>query len=67
MTRSYVRFLAERASWHVLAKVDDTGWWTRCGRNAGADARASDHLPLDEKTCESCLRLAESDEARKPL
>lgn len=51
-------------SWHVLAKVTAEGWRTRCGINLTESAVVSDSLPLDEKSCESCLRYNAADEAR---
>jgi hypothetical protein len=49
-------------SWHTLARVDDRGWWTRCGRLVTTEpAPVSDSLPLDEKSCETCLRLSTHD------
>lgn len=52
-------------SWHVQSGV--TSRWgmigTRCGRWATQDAPTSDELP-GEKSCESCLRLAERDRAK---
>lgn len=51
-------------SWHLLAKVTAAGWETRCGRTVNQDARVSDALPSNEKSCEVCLRLNAADEAR---
>jgi hypothetical protein len=52
-------------SWHTIARVDDAGWWTRCGRLVTTQkVPASDHLPLGEKSCETCLRLSRADEDR---
>lgn len=44
-------------SWHTISRVDDTGWHTRCGLTVNDSAPASDHIPLDEPSCETCLRL----------
>lgn len=52
-------------SWHVLVRVDEAGWHTRCGRLVTTEAApASDHLPLDEKSCETCARLTLHDGER---
>lgn len=51
-------------SWHVLARVTAGGWQTRCGRHINEEADVSDKLPLNDRTCESCLRYAASDEDR---
>lgn len=49
-------------SWHSIVKVDEAGWHTRCGRLVEeAAAPASDVIPLDEKSCETCLRLTVHD------
>jgi hypothetical protein len=67
MTHSYLRWPSDRPdrqSWHVLAKVDETGWHLRCGRVITTDeAAASDHIPSGEKSCESCLRGTLRDES----
>lgn len=66
--RSYLKWPVDqdgrdRGSWHVLARVDDTGWHLRCGRLITTDAAtASDHLPAGERSCESCLAGALRDE-----
>ena len=46
-------------SWHLA--VIDLGdrYLTRCGRTVLGDTLSE--LPLDEKSCETCLRLAERD------
>jgi hypothetical protein len=53
-------------SWHLLRptrSLPDTAW-TRCGRKV-ADPVIVPDLPLDAKSCETCLRLAaHDDEAR---
>jgi len=61
MTRSYLRL----DSWHVRGPVPIEGWDTLCGRhvNAAQKAPVSDQLPLGEKSCETCLRLATAHEA----
>jgi len=57
--RSYLKL----ESWHVLASVNDAGWRTRCGRVITTEkTQASDHLPLGERSCESCLRLIARDD-----
>lgn len=43
-------------SWHI---VDGTE--TRCGRSIKPEAERVDEIPLDEKSCEVCLRLHEHD------
>lgn len=55
--RSYVRWAA---SWHVLGKVPLDGWDTLCGHHItpAQNATMSDALPLGQKSCESCARLA---------
>lgn len=66
------------ASWHIEAMTFRGGAVkTRCGRTAtpvGTLAHpgdgpivvhaTSDTLPLDERSCETCLRLNERDESR---
>jgi hypothetical protein len=55
-------------SWHLIARVDDRGWWTRCGRLVTTEpAPAADRLPLDEKSCETCLRLSQADTDRQNI
>ena len=53
-------------SWHVLSRVTAGGWQTRCGLRRSESARwpVADQLPLDDKSCESCLRYTARDEAR---
>ena len=58
MTRTYVRI----RSWHLLAEGVEDDALTRCGRKASALAPVADELPLDERSCETCLRLAAHDE-----
>jgi hypothetical protein len=53
-------------SWHRVSVVDEAGWHTRCGRVTTGDAPVTDELPLDEKSCETCLRLVEHD-AEQPV
>jgi hypothetical protein len=45
---------AKIRSWHIVA----TASRTRCGRLVRFDAQLSGTLPLNEKSCESCNRLA---------
>jgi hypothetical protein len=52
--RSYAHLKTRRSSWHVLARVTDSGWFARCGLALGNDYRAAMTLPAGEKTCESC-------------
>jgi hypothetical protein len=49
-------------SWHLLRKVTDAGWITRCGLTLNEDADVAYELKLNQKTCESCLRYAKRDE-----
>ena len=56
--RSYAHLKTRRSSWHVLARVTDSGWFARCGLALGNDYRAAMTLPAGEKTCESCLASA---------
>lgn len=47
-------------SWHVIltpTRAFDT-YRTRCGRTVTTTA-VTNELPLDEKSCETCLRLDE--------
>ena len=44
-------------SWHVVGK----GGHTRCGHPFLAPSPSTVDLPLEEKSCESCLRLIEHD------
>lgn len=58
---TYVHWQTERGSWHSLLTFTRAGSvLTRCGRliPGGPDHRLSDSLPLDERSCEVCLRLA---------
>lgn len=51
---SYVQIV----SWHAIEVVDAAGWHTRCGRLITTQsAPVSPTLPLDERSCETCLRL----------
>lgn len=62
---SYLKWpnAADTGSWHVIARVDDTGWHLRCGKTITTDAaRGSDHLPMGEKSCESCLAGTQRDQ-----
>ena len=60
----YVRIV----SWHVATGLVSRGAQiqARCGRWAPADAEQSDHLPGDEKSCETCLRFALRDTETPP-
>lgn len=50
-------------SWHAIAITYRSGRaGTRCGRMAAQGAPESDVLPLDERSCEVCLRLKARDE-----
>lgn len=52
---------AKVRSWHVVLTITRTGSaLTRCGRLI-PQPRIQDALPLDEKSCESCLRLVAHD------
>jgi hypothetical protein len=65
---SYVHLPSERSSWHSLMTYTRAGGaLTRCGRFVpGPNPRVVDALPLDERSCESCLRLAIRDGERGP-
>lgn len=58
---TYVRF--PDRSWHSFLTYTRSGSvLTRCGRLIpGPDHQLADALPLDERSCESCLRLAARD------
>jgi len=43
-------------SWHLVTAPGRT----RCGRNTGY-RKVADDLPLGERSCETCLRLAAHD------
>lgn len=50
-------------SWHAILRVDDAGWWTRCGRLVTTETTpVAKALPLDEKSCETCARLTLHDQ-----
>jgi hypothetical protein len=49
-------------SWHLVDRLVPDGFHTRCGRVVGGGAPVSASLSLDERTCETCLRLARHDE-----
>lgn len=55
---TYVR--VPRASWHIILTYTRAGSiLTRCGRLVpGPRHILDDHLPLNQKSCESCARLA---------
>jgi len=44
-------------SWHIVGIDLPDAYLTRCGRRATNTYTEAD-LPMDEKSCESCLRLA---------
>lgn len=50
-------------SWHAVT-FDSRGGLhhTRCGLWAKIEAPQADDLPVNEKSCESCLRLIQRDE-----
>lgn len=54
-----------RASWHSILTYTRAGSiLTRCGRLIpGPKHKVDDQLPLNAKSCESCLRLTEHDRA----
>lgn len=55
-------------SWHVAGITYRSGrLGTRCGRMAPENARTSDTLPGDERTCERCAVLALKDQEPKPV
>lgn len=54
MNRNWIRWRPD-LSWHVIGKVDATGWRTVCGRPAPDDSAVSDELPAG-RSCELCLR-----------
>jgi hypothetical protein len=44
-------------SWHIIRTPTRGGWWVSlCGRRI--DLAPVQSLPLDQKSCETCLRLA---------
>lgn len=46
-------------SWHVRQwHVRQRGGYTLCGRVTGDGQRTADSLPMGERSCESCLRIA---------
>jgi hypothetical protein len=50
-------------SWHSIRTWTRTGAiLTRCGRLVGPGQAIADGLPLDERSCETCLRLTAHDE-----
>lgn len=50
----------KRLSWHIVFREV----WSRCGFFFSAAAPRADDLPLGEKSCETCLRLAAWDAER---
>lgn len=55
----YVRII----SWHIISEISILSGRavTRCGRLAKPLASVTGVLPADEKSCETCLRLARHD------
>jgi hypothetical protein len=51
-----------RLSWHIVGRM--RGGATRCGRWIPVPSPSADDLPLDEKSCETCLRLDKRDRER---
>jgi len=50
-------------SWHRLTTFTRAGGaLTRCGRRVDPPLTTADDFPVDEKTCESCLRLEAASE-----
>jgi hypothetical protein len=47
---------AKIKSWHIVVIDLGDAYLTRCGRRATTADVAVD-LPMDEKSCETCLRL----------
>ena len=47
---------AKIKSWHIVVIDLGDAYLTRCGRRAETTYLVGD-LPMDEKSCESCLRL----------
>lgn len=61
-----MKFVKSR-SWHTYAFTSRGGLHkTRCGLWLPGTAPTSDTLPMDERSCESCLRLAVWDEQNVP-
>lgn len=60
----WLRYVKVR-SWHVVTGVraDGTGVVTRCGLRRPPETTSAT-LPLDEPSCETCLRLTAHDEAK---
>jgi hypothetical protein len=58
---SYVK--VPNGSWHTMLTYTPAGSiLTRCGRLVkGPTHTLDDAIPLDEKSCESCLRLEQHD------
>jgi len=44
-------------SWHIRKETTPV-WKSYCGMVARHDSEVSNELPMGEKSCESCLRLA---------
>lgn len=49
-------------AWHIISHPFGTGYVTRCGRQSAGPT--TDELPLDQKSCETCLRLKQHDADR---
>lgn len=47
--------------WHVLRKVTDAGWETRCGDVIIGKAKVSETLPARAATCNTCSTAALND------
>lgn len=60
MTSSDARVYAKIESWHIL-DGDPGEAKTRCGLEVPSEAETDVALRLDEKSCETCLRLVEHD------
>ncbi len=57
---------AKLISWHRVSGVSRANrpLTARCGKPFPVDAPTSETLPLDERSCESCLRLVAHDAER---
>ncbi|HEU4571476.1 MAG TPA: hypothetical protein VFR93_02230 [Candidatus Limnocylindrales bacterium] len=53
-------------SWHVVERAGRDGDVTYCGRTVNRnEGTTADTLPLGEKSCETCLRLAMAAETER--
>jgi hypothetical protein len=59
-----------RSAWHLIGRVDASGWYTACREFAPGEAAVSDTLPEGELPCPACDlvkrredRIAKLDEA----